>query len=122
MKAQLCSLVRKLSQTVAIVNINEMYCRAPRVLLPCLTDPTTVPYKSYTRQNIKLQFHNIVIYLPTYIHCDMWLHLHNSVWTFFVSFVLFFICAIVYLCALMILAFRFQKCGSDSRRHYTELK
>jgi len=71
MKAQLCSLVRKLSQTDTIVNINEMYCRAPRVLLPCLTSPTTVPYKSYLRQNLKLQFHNIVIYLPTYTHCDM---------------------------------------------------
>ena len=106
MKAQLCSLVRKLSQTVAIVNINEMYCRAPQVLLPCPTNPTTVPYKSYLRQNLKLQFHNIVIYLPTCTHCDTWLYLYISVWTFFVLFVLFFICAIVYLCALMIFFFR----------------
>ena len=58
-----------------------MYCRAPRVLLPCSTSPTTVPYKSYLRQNLKLQFHNIVIYLPTYTHCDTWVHLYNSVWT-----------------------------------------
>ena len=58
-----------------------MYCRAPRVLLPCPTGPTAVPYKSYLRQNLKLQFHNIVIYLPTYTHCDTWVHLYNSIWT-----------------------------------------
>ena len=81
MKAQQSSLVRKLSQTVAIVNINEIYCRAPRVLLPCPTGSTTVPYKSYLRQNLKLQFHNIVIYLPTYTHCDTWVHLYISVRT-----------------------------------------
>jgi len=69
MKAQQSSLVWKRSRTDTIVNINEMYCRAPRVLLPCPTGPTTVPYGSYLRQNLKLQFHNIVIYLPTYTHC-----------------------------------------------------
>ena len=98
MKAQLCSLVRKLSQTVAIVNINEMYCRAPRVLLPCPTSPTTVPYKSYLRQNLKLPFHNIVIYLPTYTHCDMWLYLHNSVWTFLFHLFCFHLCHSIPVC------------------------
>ena len=81
MKAEQSSLVWKISQTVAIVNINEMYCRAPRVLLPCPTGPTAVPYESYCRQNIKLQLHNIVIYLPSHTHCDTWLHLYNSIWT-----------------------------------------
>ena len=46
MKAQLCSLVRKLSQTVAIVNINEMYYRALQVLHPS-ESKIAIPQYSY---------------------------------------------------------------------------
>lgn len=74
MKAQLCSLVRKLSQTVAIVNINEMYCRAPRVLLPCPTGPTTVPYGFYYRALQVLLASESKIAIPQYSY--LFTHVH----------------------------------------------
>ena len=48
-----------------------MYCRAPRVLLPCPTSPTPVPYKSYTRalRVLHPSEYKIVALRLSYINC-----------------------------------------------------
>ncbi|MBW4726416.1 hypothetical protein [Prevotella nigrescens] len=46
---------RLLSRRVAIVNIDEMYFRAPRVRHPCPTSPTPVVDDIYFRNNVSLQ-------------------------------------------------------------------
>ena len=48
-----------------------MYCRAPRVLLPCPTSPTPVPYESYSRalRVLHLSEYKIVALQLSYINC-----------------------------------------------------
>ena len=48
-----------------------MYCRAPRVLLPCPTSPTPVPHESYTRalRVLHPSEYKIVTLRLSYINC-----------------------------------------------------
>lgn len=71
-------------------------------MLPCPTGPTLVAHGSDTRQNVKLQpFGIVIIIVCLYSHSRF-----SPTRVFLVLFYLFFIRAIVYLCALIIFFFR----------------
>ena len=50
-----------------------MYCRTPRVIQPCPTSPTAVPYKSYFHKSSKSQAFGLIIQIAyLYSHSSLY--------------------------------------------------